>query len=201
MLERLDRPAEALGFHEEALSLAAEHGLASTQARALHYLGRGLDRLGQRQAALRHHCRALRIYRRLQDPRSQADALCDIGSVLAHLGRVTQAIRAQRKALDLAVEAQAPGVQAKILNELGDAFAALDDETGAGAGAGVDTGTGSAAIDAYLRARALAQRVGDTAQKTRADAALRAHGYMDTETDADSDGGAASNEAVSAERS
>lgn len=178
MLERLGRPAEAVGFHEEALNLAAEHGLASTQARALHYLGRGLDKLGRPKAALRHHCRALRIYRRLQDPRSQADALSDIGLALAHLGRGEQAIRAQRKALDLAIEADAPGVQAKILNELGDAYCAL---------ASAIESASADAIDAYRRARALAVQVADTAQKDRADAALRALGYEDSENEEEPD--------------
>jgi tetratricopeptide (TPR) repeat protein len=63
-------PAEAAGFHRQALEMATELGAPIEQARAQEGIGRCLLRQGQAELAAQYLTQALATYRRIGSPRA-----------------------------------------------------------------------------------------------------------------------------------
>jgi serine/threonine protein kinase/tetratricopeptide (TPR) repeat protein len=99
--ETFGRPAEALPYLQEALTITRDTGNRNLEARALGNMGALYLAQGQYSDAQTYLERALEIRDTAQAPQETADILHNLGETLTRIGRYDQALQRYIRALEL----------------------------------------------------------------------------------------------------
>jgi tetratricopeptide (TPR) repeat protein len=132
VLDRQDRPDEALEHAQRALAVYRSTGDKTGQSRLLNTIGWLHTRTGDYQQALTHSQEALELCHSLDDNDVLEAAIQDsLGHAHHHLGEHRQAIECYHHALDLSRKTRQRYEQAGTLTRLGDTHDATGDHDAA----------------------------------------------------------------------